>query len=61
MESTTGVSQGARRGFSSLVIGTLFLISIVLFPIFRLITPAIAWAATIFVGTLMIVQIKDIE
>ncbi|AHF57266.1 NCS2 family permease [Spiroplasma eriocheiris] len=61
VESTTGVSQGARTGFSSLVIGTLFLISIVLFPIFRLITPAIAGAATIFVGTLMIVQIKDIE
>lgn len=60
-ESTTGISQGARTGFASVITALMFLISIVLFPIFKLITPTITGAATIFIGTLMIGQIKDIE
>lgn len=61
VESTTGVSQGARTGFSAIITGTMFLVAIPLFPIFKLITPAISGAAVIFVGTLMVSQIKDIE
>ncbi|MBW3058623.1 NCS2 family permease [Spiroplasma poulsonii] len=61
VESTTGVSQGARTGFSAIITGTMFLVAIPLFPIFKLITPAISGAAVIFVGTLMVSQIKDIK
>lgn len=61
VESTTGVSQRARSGFSAVITGLMFLVAIPLFPIFKLITPAIAGAAVIFVGTLMVSQIKDIE
>ncbi|AGM25396.1 NCS2 family permease [Spiroplasma chrysopicola] len=61
VESTTGVSQGARTGFSSIITALMFLVAIALFPVFKLITPAIVGAATIFVGSLMIMQIKDIE
>ncbi|WP_253301386.1 hypothetical protein [Spiroplasma endosymbiont of Phyllotreta cruciferae] len=39
----------------------MFLVVIPLFPIFKLITPAIAGAAVVFAGTLMVSQIKDIE
>jgi len=47
--------------FSAIITGLMFLVAIPLFPIFELITPAIAGAAVIFVGTLMVSQIKDIE
>lgn len=61
VESTTGVNQGARTGFSSIIIAFMFLLSIALYPIFKLITPCICGAALIFVGTLMAKQIKEIE
>lgn len=61
VESTTGVSQGARTGFSSVIVAVMFLFAIVLYPIFKLITPCICGAALIFVGTLMVQQLKEIE
>ncbi|WP_308149720.1 NCS2 family permease [Spiroplasma sp. AdecLV25b] len=61
VESSTGVAQGARTGFSSLIIAIMFLVAIVLYPLFKLITPCISGSCLIFVGSLMIKQLKDIE
>lgn len=61
VESKTGVSQGTQSGFSAIITELMFLVAILLFPIFKLITPAISGAAVIFVGTLMVSQIKDIK
>ncbi|WP_342276817.1 solute carrier family 23 protein [Spiroplasma endosymbiont of Nebria brevicollis] len=61
VESSTGVAQGARTGFSSLIIAIMFLVAIVLYPLFKLITPCISGSSLIFVGSLMIKQLKDIE
>ncbi|WP_425383125.1 hypothetical protein [Spiroplasma endosymbiont of Melieria omissa] len=35
IESSTGVAQGARTGFSAIITGTMFLIAIILYPIWN--------------------------
>lgn len=61
VESSTGAAQGARTEFSSLVIAVMLLVAIILYPLFKLITPCLSGACLIFVGSLMIKQLKDIE
>lgn len=61
VESSSGVSEGARTGLASVVTGFLFLISIVLSPIFIAIPGFATSPALIFVGFLMITAIKDIN
>jgi AGZA family xanthine/uracil permease-like MFS transporter len=53
IESAAGVEAGGRTGFTSLVVGVLFLLSLFLYPLIAAV-PAIATApALIFVGLLM--------
>ena len=54
VESSTGISEGARTGLSSLVVGALFLLSILLAPIAGIIPSAATAPALIIVGVLMI-------
>ena len=54
VESSTGISEGARTGVSSLVVGVLFLLSILLAPIAGIIPSAATAPALIIVGVLMI-------
>ncbi len=61
IESATGIEQGARTGFSSVITAILFIFAIPLFPIFEWITPAVAGSATIFIGSLMFASLKNIE
>ena len=61
VESSSGVSEGARTGLASVVTGLLFLISIILSPIFIAIPGFATAPALIFVGYLMIVAVKDIH
>lgn len=61
IESSTGMAQGARTGFSAIITGVMFLIDIVIYPIFKLITPCVSGAVLIFVGSLMIKQLVNIE
>ena len=66
VESSTGISEGARTGLSSIVVGALFLIAIALAPIAGIIPSAATAPALIIVGVLMIkgaVKVKwtDIE
>ena len=61
VESATGVSEGGRTGLASYVTAALFLVSILLAPIFTAI-PAFATApALILVGFLMIGNISPID
>lgn len=61
VESSSGVSEGARTGLASVVTGLLFLISIILSPIFIAIPGFATAPALIFVGYLMIMAVKDIH
>ena len=54
VESSTGISEGARTGLSSLVVGVMFLLSIFLAPIASIIPSAATAPALIIVGVLMI-------
>ncbi len=61
VESATGVSEGGRTGLASYVTAALFLVSILLAPVFTAI-PAFATApALILVGFLMIGHISQID
>ncbi|MCR5801589.1 MAG: NCS2 family permease [Lachnospiraceae bacterium] len=61
VESAAGVSVGGRTGLSSVVTGLLFLLSLVLSPIFIAIPSFATAPALIFVGFLMLSAVKDID
>lgn len=61
VESSSGVSEGARTGLASVVTGLLFLVAIVLSPVFIAIPGFATSPALIFVGFLMITAVKDIR
>ena len=54
VESSTGISEGARTGLSSVVVGVLFLVAILLAPVAGIIPSAATAPALIIVGVLMI-------
>lgn len=60
VESSSGVSEGARTGLASVVTGLLFFLSIFLSPVFIAIPGFATAPALIFVGFLMITAVKDI-
>lgn len=61
VESSSGVSEGGRTGLASVVTGLLFLLSLVLAPVFITIPSFATAPALIFVGFLMISAVKKIE
>lgn len=61
VESSAGVSEGGRTGLTSVVTGLLFLIAIILSPIFIAIPGFATAPALIFVGFLMISAVGDID
>jgi len=54
VESSTGISEGARTGLSSVVVGVLFLLACLLAPVAGIIPSAATAPALIIVGMLMI-------
>lgn len=61
VESGAGISEGGKTGLTSVVTAVLFLLSILIAPFIGLV-PAFATApALIFVGALMITNIKDLD
>ncbi|MDE6996770.1 MAG: NCS2 family permease [Oscillospiraceae bacterium] len=54
VESSTGISEGARTGLSSVVVGVLFLVACLLAPVAKIIPSAATAPALIIVGVLMI-------
>ena len=61
VESSAGVSAGARTGLASIVTGFLFLISIFLSPVFCAIPGFATAPALIYVGFLMISAVAEID
>lgn len=63
IESSAGIESGARTGFSSVVVGLLFLLSLALAPVFSIFINnfSLSAMALVLVGVLMFAQIKDID
>lgn len=61
VESGAGIAAGGRTGLTSLTVAILFLISILIFPIFAFIPTQAAAAALIYVGVLMMKNIKEVD
>ncbi|TNF08954.1 MAG: NCS2 family permease [Bacillota bacterium] len=62
IESSAGIESGARTGLSSVLVGALFLISIVAYPVFSIFinSAALTSMALVLVGVFMMSQLKGI-
>lgn len=61
VESASGIAEGGRSGVTSFTVGMLFLLSLLLSPIFLLIPSAATSGALVLVGVLMIDSVKKIN
>ncbi len=61
IESAAGVAEGGRTGFTSVVVGLLFLAAILLSPIAQVVPFSATAPVLIVVGYLMVTLIKDID
>ena len=61
IESAAGVSEGARTGLASVVVGILFLLSIFLSPLAGVIPPEATAPVLIIVGYFMMNLVRDID
>ncbi len=61
VESGAGVAAGGKTGLTALVVAGLFFISIFLLPLFAFIPSAAAASALIYVGVLMMSNVKNID
>lgn len=61
VESGAGVAAGGRTGLTALVTAILFLLSIFLMPLFAFIPSAAAASALIYVGVLMMSNVKNVD
>jgi AGZA family xanthine/uracil permease-like MFS transporter len=61
IESAAGVAEGGRTGFTSIVVGVLFLIAIFLSPLASFIPFQATAPALVLVGYLMFTQVKGID
>lgn len=61
VESASGIAEGGRSGMTAFTVGILFLISLLLSPVFLLIPSSATSGALVMVGVLMIDSIKKID
>lgn len=70
IESTTGIASGARTGLSATVVGILFLLSLLIYPLLGVfggvMIDGVSYSpvtslALVYVGTLMFAQVKNID
>lgn len=61
VESSAGVAEGGRTGLTGITTGVLFFIAMFFAPIASLIPGAATAAALIYVGSLMILSVKDVN
>lgn len=61
VESGAGVAAGGRTGLTALVTAILFFLSIFLMPLFAFIPSAAAASALIYVGVLMMSNVKNVD
>src|SRR5699024_2764982 len=61
VESTTGVTEGARTGVASVVTGGMFLLAIFFSPIFGMVPGHAASSALVLVGVMMMMGVRAID
>jgi len=61
VESSAGIAAGGRTGLTSLTTSVLFLASLVMAPVVGIIPSAATAPALIFVGILMLSNVKDVD
>jgi len=61
VESSTGVSAGGKTGLTAMTTAILFLLSIFLLPLFAFIPSSAAASALIYVGIIMMKNVKNID
>ncbi|MBQ7227289.1 MAG: NCS2 family permease, partial [Clostridia bacterium] len=61
VESGAGVAAGGKTGLTSLTVAILFFLSIFLLPLFAFIPSAAAASALIYVGVIMMSNVKNID
>lgn len=70
IESTTGIEQGARTGLAATVVGLLFIVSLLFYPLFSFVNAVnidgvfyspVTSMALVIVGALMVSSLKDID
>ncbi|AUF83633.1 NCS2 family permease [Mesoplasma syrphidae] len=61
VESGAGIQQGARTGLAAILNGILFFAAIALFPIFRAVPVCVSGAACVYIGMMMVSELKDVE
>ena len=61
IESASGIAEGGRSGMTSFVTGILFLVALLLSPVFLLIPSAATSGALVLVGVLMLDSVKKIN
>ncbi|MGQ3413588.1 NCS2 family permease [Natrinema sp. LN54] len=61
IESSTGVEEGGRTGFTALVVGLLFLLSLLLVPLISAIPQYASYLALVVVGIIMLQGVTDID
>jgi len=61
VESGAGIGEGARTGFATTITGVLFLLAMFFTPLTALVPSAVAAAALVLVGAMMLSQVKNID
>lgn len=61
VESGSGIGEGARTGFATVITGVLFLLAMFFTPLASLVPGEVAAAALVLVGAMMLAQIKHID
>ncbi|WP_226007229.1 NCS2 family permease [Natrinema salinisoli] len=61
VESSTGVEEGGRTGLTALVVGLLFLATLVLIPLIAMIPAYASFIALVVVGIIMLQGVLDID
>ncbi len=61
IESSTGIEEGGRTGFTALVVGLLFLVSLLFVPIVSAIPTYATYIALVVVGIIMLQGVADID
>lgn len=61
VESASGIAEGGKSGMTAFVVGMLFIVSLLLSPVFLLIPAAATSGALVMVGVLMIDSIKKMD
>lgn len=61
IESSTGVEEGGRTGFTALVVGILFLVSLAVVPLISLLPLYATYIALVIVGIIMLQGVADVD